>query len=180
MVVVQRSEITWYRVLSLWAFVFSVSILTWTRLGFRETEFSKVTVIVLTLFSLVIMTSSLIGLWRFRRRSKVILFKQGPETLLYSSQPIEDGYKFRLFRDVIGEKIVNRYHTDDPESLPVQVKGFELVLVFSDANMPMILRLCQLLFDDVYMNDPEHVWIRYDSGSDSEPSIWDKQNPDGR
>ena len=180
MVVVQRSEISWYRALSLWALISSALILTWTRLGFRETEGSKAAILLLTLISLGFMLSSLIGLWRFRRRSRVILFKQGLETLLISNQSVEESYKFRFFRDVMGEKIVNRYRADEPQSLPVQMEGFQLVLVFLNANVPMILRFCEMLFDDVYMNDPERVWIHYNSSSDSEPTTWDEQTPDGR
>lgn len=180
MVVVQRFEISWYRALSLWALISSAFILAWTRLGFRETEGSKAAILLLTLFSLGFMISALVGLWRFRRRSRVILFKQGSETHLFANQSVEESYKFRFFRDVLGEKVVNRYRADEPELLPVRVEGFQPVLVFSHANMPMILRFCKMLFDDVYMNDPDHVWVHYNSSSDSEPTIWDKQTPDGR
>ena len=180
MVVVQRSEINWYRALSLWVLISSAFLLAWTRLGFRETGESKAAILLLTLFSLGFMISSLVGLWRFRRRSRVILFKQGAEILLFANQSIEESYKFRFFRDVMGEKIVNRYRADKPESLPVQVEGFQLVLVFTNANTPMILRFCEMLFDDVYKNDPDHVWVHYNSASDSEPTLWDKQTPDGR
>ena len=180
MVVVQRSEINWYRALSLWALISSAFLLAWTWLGFRETGESKAAIFLLTLFSLGFMISSLVGLWRFRRRSRVILFKQGAETLLFANQSVEESYKFRFFRDVMGEKIVNRYRADKLESLPVQVEGFQLVLVFVNANTPMILRFCEMLFDDVYMNDLEHVWVHYNSASDSEPTLWDKQTPDGR
>lgn len=180
MVVVQRSEMNWYRALSLWVLLSSVFLLAWTRLGFRETEGSKAAILLLTFFSLGFMISSLVGLWRFRRRSRVILFKQGAETLLFANQSIEESYKFRFFRDVMGEKIVNRYRGDEPESLPVQVEGFQPVLVFLNANMQMVLRFCEMLFDDVYMNDPDHVWVHYDSASNSEPTFWDKQTPDGR
>ena len=78
----------------------------------------------------------------------------------------------------MGEKVLNRYQAGQPPSLPAGLKGFDLQLVFRGANQPLIVRYCKMLFDDVYLNDPDIVWVHYDSGNNFNPENWDKKTPD--
>ena len=186
MVVMQRAEIGWYRTICYWALLCSLLMPTWflwLRWGPGETggwSGSKLGTILLVLLCLAFAISSLLGLWRFRKRSRVILFKQGEEILLFTNKFIDEDYKFQFLRDVVAEKVVNRYRENPPPPLPVNVEGYRLALVFLNANEPLIRRYCKMLFDDVYLNDPDHVWVHYDSGNTYDPDFWDKKRPDGR
>ena len=186
MVVMQRSEISWYRTICYWALLCSMLIPTWVlwlRLEPGETRSSSGSTfgtILPVLICLVFAVTSLLGLWRFRKRSRVILFKQGEEILLFTNKSIDEDYKFQFLRDVVAEKVVNRYREDPPQPLPVNIEGYQLALVFLNANEPLIHRYCKMFFDDVYLNDPDHVWVHYDSGNTYEPNYYDKKRPDGR
>ena len=149
MVVMQRSEMRWYRTICYWAFLCSILIPMWLlrlRLGPGETGSSSGSTfgtILLVLICLAFAVSSLLGLWRFRKRSRVILFKQGAEILLFTNKSIDEDYKFQFLRDVVAEKVVNRYREDPPQPLPVNVEGYRLALVFLNANEPLIHRYCK-------------------------------------
>ena len=186
MVVMQRSEVGWYRAISYWALISSICILAlmvWLKLGpdnngGGSTSTSTLGAVTLGLLALMFIAVSLMGLWRFRNRSRAIIYKQGEEIFLFTNKSAEEAYKYQFLRDVVGEKVITRYQTDQSPSLPAGLKGFELQLVFRGANYPLIVRYCKMLFDDVYLNDPDHVWVHYDSGNNADPEDWDKKTPD--
>ena len=186
MVVMQRSEVGWYRAISFWALISStcmLALMVWSKLGpdnngGGSSSTSTLGAVALGLLTLAFIAVSLVGLWRFRNRSRAILYKQGDEYFLFTNKSAEEAYKYQFLRDVVGEKVINRYQAEKPPSLPVGLKGFDLRLVFQGANEPLIVRYCKMLFDDVYLNDPDLVWVHYDSGNNFNPENWDKKTPD--
>ena len=182
MVVMQRSEVGWYRAISFWALISSTCMLAWMvwlKLGpDNNGGGSTLGAVAGSLLTLVVIAVSLVGVWRFRDRSRAILYKQGDEVFLFTNKSGEEAYKYQFLRDVVGEKVINRYQAGQPPSLPAGLKGFDLQLVFRGANQPLIVRYCKMLFDDVYLNDPDIVWVHYDSGNNFNPENWDKKTPD--
>ncbi len=184
MVVMQRSEVSWYRAISFWALISSTCMLAWMvwlKLGPDNNgggSSSTLGAVAGSLLTLVVIAVSLVGVWRFRERSRAILYQQGEEVFLFTNKSGEEAYKYQFLRDVVGEKVINRYQAGQPPSLPAGLKGFDLQLVFRGANQPLIVRYCKMLFDDVYLNDPDIVWVHYDSGNNFNPENWDKKTPD--
>ncbi len=182
MVVMQRSEVGWYRAISFWALISSTGMLAWMvwlKLGpDNNGGGSTLGAVAGSLLALVFIAVSLVGVWRFRDRSRAILYQQGEEVFLFTNKSGEEAYKYQFLRDVVGEKVLNRYQAEQPPSLPAGLKGFDLQLVFRGANQPLIVRYCKMLFDDVYLNDPDIVWVHYDSGNNFNPENWDKKTPD--
>jgi hypothetical protein len=119
---------------------------------------------------------SFVQLYAHPRRSQVLLFQHDDETVV-ATNAIHEGYKLRFLRDVLGENVFSFSDDDRARWKSLEADGFYAALIVRNVRKLMLLRLCTMMFDDVFAVDRSDRWEHHDSSSTSEPSFSKREMP---
>jgi hypothetical protein len=177
MVVVQRNEVSRSRVLHWLTILLSAAVLAGIVIGFSgRPELAQLALIILGIAALTAIVLSLIQLYAHPRRSQVVLIQRDDETVV-ATNALHEGFKLRFLRDVLGENVFSFSDDDRARWKSLEADGFYAALMVRNVRKLMLLRLCTMIFDDVFAVDRSDRWEHHDSSSTSEPSFSKREMP---
>ena len=177
MVVVQRNEISRTRLSHGLTIVLSVIVLAGVAVSFSgRPELAQLGLVVVAAIAVLAILLSFIQLYTIPKRSQVLLFQRDDATVV-ATNAIHEGFKLRFLRDIFGENV--SLFSDDERARwrSLEADGFYASLMVHGIRKLILLRLCTMIFDDVFVVDPSGRWEHHDSSSTSEPSFSKREMP---
>ena len=126
--------------------------------------------------ALVAIVISVIQLLGQPRRSCVLLIYRNDE-MLVATNATHEGFKLRFMRDVLSENTVNFSDADRDRWKFLEDDGYFPALCIRNPKKLLILKLCTMVFDDVYFVDSTNRWEHHDSSKTSEPTFSTPEKP---
>jgi hypothetical protein len=170
MVVLQRNEVSRMRALCFLAIILSVAALV---LSFRN---SGPAYVLLDAVAVVAIAFSALQLYVHPKRSQVLLF-QNDEEIVVATNALHEGFKLRFLRDILGENIFAFSDEDREKWKSLEADGFYATLYVRNVRKLIMLRLCMMIFDDVFLTDRSNRWEHHDSSCTAEPSFSKREMP---
>ena len=177
MVVLQRNEVGRHRLLFILTIILSAVTLTGIVFNFSRSSPAWQTVLVIvTGVSIVAAILSLLQLYAYPKRSQVLLFQHDGEIVL-ATNALHEGFKLRFLRDILGENVTAFSDEDRVRWQSLESDGFYATLYVRNVRKLIMLRLCTMIFDDVFVADRNNRWEHHDSSSTAEPSFSKREMP---
>lgn len=177
MVVLQRSEVSRHRVIFFLTIILSVLVLAGIVDNFSgASELARVFLVALGVAAIGAVILSVLELYGHPKRSQVLLF-QSDEEIVIATNALHEGFKLRFLRDVLGEQVTSFSDEDRARWKPLETDGFYAALCVRNVRKLIVLRLCTMIFDDVFVADRSNRWEHHDSSSTSEPSYSKREMP---
>lgn len=177
MVILQRNEVSRNRLLYFLTLILSVTSLIAVFHNFSESsQPAQLGLAALGLTAVIALGLSILQLYVHPRRSQVLLFQNDEETVI-ATNALHEGFKLRFLRDVLGENVAAFSDEDRVRWKPLEADGFYATLYIRGVRKVIMLRLCTMMFDDVFVADRNNRWEHHDSSSTSEPSFSKREMP---
>ena len=177
MVVVQRNEVSRNRVVYILTIILSVIVLSGIAAEFSQSSQPvQVLCVVLGAIALLAIALSLIQLFAHPKRSQVLLFQRDDEMVL-ATNAVHEGFKLRFLRHILGEQVTSFTDEDRLRWKSLESDGFYAALYVRNVRKVIMLRLCTMIFDDVFVADRNNRWEHHDSSSTAEPSYSKREMP---
>ena len=177
MVVQQRTELGRIRLL-----IFTTIVLATTAIVASITLFPqasanlRIAFLILGGVGVLALALSLLQLYVYPKRSHVLLLHRGSE-LIIATNALHEGFKLRFLRDVLSESITSLSDEDRARWKTLESDGYYPALCVKNPKKLLILRLCTMLFDDVFAVDDSNRWEHHDSASTAEPTFAKGERP---
>src|SRR5437867_12100636 len=169
MVVVQRNEVSRNRVLYILTVILSAVLLSGVAVTFSQTsEPVQVLLVLLAAIAVVAVVLSLIQLFAHPKRSQVLLFQRDDEMVL-ASNAVHEGFKLHFLRDILGENVFSFSDEERARWKGLEADGFYATLYIRSVRKLIMVRLCTMIFDDVFVADRNERWEQYDCPPTPEP-----------
>jgi hypothetical protein len=177
MVVLQRNEVGRHRLLLFLTIILSAVTLTGIVLNFSQASSPLQAILVLVAaVSIIAVVLSLLQLYAYPKRSQVLLFQNDGEIVL-ATNALHEGFKLRFLRDILGENVTAFSDEDRARWQSLESDGFYATLYVRNVRKLIMLRLCTMIFDDVFVADRNNRWEHHDSSSTAEPSFSKREMP---
>jgi hypothetical protein len=177
MVIVQRNEISRSRILSVLTLVLSAIVLASAISGFSQrSEFAQFLSFAAGCIAVAAIIMSILQLYAHPRRSQVILFHRDDEIII-ATNALHEGFKLRFLRDILGENMFAFSDEERARWKGLEADGFYATLYVRNVRKVILLRLCTMIFDDVFLADRNDRWEHHDSSSTPEPTYSKREMP---
>jgi len=177
MVVLQRNELSRSRTLFFLAIVLSATVLAIVGINFAgASDVARVFFVLLAAVAVVALVLSLLQLYIHPRRSQVLLF-QNDEEIVIATNALHEGFKLRFLRDILGENVSAFSDEDRAKWKSLEADGFYATLYVRNVRKLIMLRLCMMIFDDVFVADRNNRWEHHDCSNTAEPSFSKREMP---
>ena len=177
MVVLQRNEVTRNRLLYILTIILSAVVLANILTSFPQTSgILQILYVLVGAIAALVSVLSVVQLYAHPRRSQVLLFHRDGE-MMVATNVIHEGFKLRFLRDILGENVTSFSDEDRARWKTLEEDGFYAALCVRNVRKLIMLRLCTMIFDDVFVSDRHNRWEHHDSSSTSEPSHSNRQMP---
>jgi len=177
MVVVQRNEVSRTRILFFLAIILSAVVLAGVGMNFfGASDTARLLLVVLGVLAIAAVVLSLVQLYAHPKRSQVLLI-QSDDALVIATNALHEGFKLRFLRDILGEQVAAFSDEDRLRWKTLEKDGFYATLYVRNVRKVIMLRLCTMIFDDVFFADRNNRWEHHDSSSTSEPSFSKREMP---
>ena len=177
MVVLQRTQLGRMRLLFLLTVVLSTTaVVAAVTLFSQAGENLRIALIVLGAVGLLALVLSLLQLFVHPKRSHALLVQRGNEMII-ATNSLHEGFKLRFLRDVLSENVTALSDEERARWKVLESDGYYPALCVKSPRKVLILRLCTMLFDDVFAVDASNRWEHHDSGSTAEPSFAKGERP---
>lgn len=174
MVVLPRSEIRRSQIAALLAIVLSLVVLAGVFSSFSGAgEAARVGMILLSIAALATIVLSMVQILAHRATNQAVIFHEGDHYVI-ATNSLHEGYKLRFFRDTLNEQITS-FSDDEREQWNVleRVK-FHAVFKVHGVRKTVLLPLCFMVFDEVFVVDHTRRWDYFNSRNTSEPTFSDR------
>jgi hypothetical protein len=121
-------------------------------------------------------TLSLLQLYGYPKRSQVLLF-QNDDEMVIATNALHEGFKLRFLRDILGDSVTSFSDEERMRWRVLEADGFYAALCVRNVRKLILLRLCTMIFDDVFVVDRSNRWEHHDSSSTAEPSFSKREMP---
>jgi len=177
MVVLQRNEVGRHRVLLVLTIILSVVTLTGVVTNVSQVSSTvQFMLIALGAIAAAAIALALLQLYAYPKRSQVLLFHNEEEIVL-ATNALHEGFKLRFLRDILGENVTAFRDEDRARWQSLEADGFYATLSVRNVRKVIMLRLCTMIFDDVFSVDRNNRWEHHDSSSTAEPSFAKRETP---
>jgi hypothetical protein len=177
MVVVQRNEVSRNKVIYILAIVLSAVVLAAGLMNFsRASEVGQALYVLLGVIALLAIVLSLIQLFAHPKRSQVLLFHRDEE-IVVATNALHEGFKLRFLRDILGENVTSFSDEDRVRWKPLEADGYYAGLTVRNVRKLIMLRLCTMIFDDVFVVDRSNRWEHHDASNTPEPTFSKREMP---
>src|SRR6266850_8541001 len=178
MVVLQRNEVSRIRLLYILTIILSAVVLAGTIVNFSQrSEPAQAFSLLLGAIAVVAAVLSLIQLLAHPKRSQVLLFHRGDEEMVVATNALHEGFKLRFLRDILGDHVTSFTDEDRAHWKSLEDDGFYAALYVRHVRKLIMLRLCTMIFDDVFVADRNNRWEHHDSSRTAEPSHSRRESP---
>jgi hypothetical protein len=177
MVVLQRNEVGRNRFIFFLTIILSIVTLGGVIRNFPAvSDATRLLLVLLGAAALVALVLSLLQIYVHPKRSQLLLI-QGEDSFVIATNAIHEGFKLRFLRDILGEQV--RAFNDEERARwkPLEADGFYATLYVRDVRKLILLRLCMMVFDDVFYADRSNRWEHHDSSNTAEPSFSKREMP---
>jgi hypothetical protein len=177
MLVMQRNEVRRHRVVCFLTIVLAAVTLTASIRNFAQvSQLWQIALIVLIGASVVAIVLALLQIYAYPRRSQVLLFQNEQEMIL-ATNALHEGFKLRFLRDILGENVTSFSDEDRAKWASLEADGFYATLYVRNVRKLILLRLCMMIFDDVFVADQKNRWEHHDCANTAEPSFARRETP---
>jgi len=177
MVVLQRNEVSRTRILFFLTIILSAVVLGGIGINFSgASDAARLLLVVLGAVAIAAIVLCLVQLYAYPKRSQVLLI-QNDEALVVATNALHEGFKLRFLRDILGEQVAAFSDEDRLRWKTLETDGFYATLYVRNVRKVIMLRLCTMIFDDVFFADRSNRWEHHDSSSTSEPSFSKREMP---
>jgi hypothetical protein len=177
MVILQRNEVSRIRLVLFLTLILSVATLTVALLNFSQaSQPVQAGLVLLGAVAALALLVSLLQLYSHPKRSQVILF-QGADEIAIATNALHEGFKLRFLRDILGENVTAFSDEERERWKRLEADGFFATLCVRNVRKLIVLRLCTMLFDNVFVADNSNRWEHHDSSSTAEPSFSKREMP---
>jgi hypothetical protein len=177
MVVLQRNEVRRTRILFFLAIILSALVLAGIGMNFSgASDGARILLVAVGAVAIAAIVISLLQLYAYPKRSQVLLF-QNDDALVIATNALHEGFKLRFLRDILGEQVTAFSDEDRLRWKTLEADGFYATLYVRNVRKLIMLRLCTMIFDDVFFADRNNRWEHHDSSSTSEPSFSKREMP---
>jgi len=171
MVVLARSEINRMRLVGALAIVMSVAVFVAIGVIFaRSSEPVRLSLLGLALAATITLILSTLQLFSRCTASKIVLFHQGNDYVVLTNH-LHDGFKLRFFRDVLSDAVGPFSDAERIKWNVLSKEGFHPVFVIQNTRKTLIMPICYMLFDEVFVCDHTQRWDYYDCRKTSDPTL---------
>jgi hypothetical protein len=139
-------------------------------------EPTRLLLAVVILAALVAIGLASIQLYAHPTRSQALIFSRENE-LVIATNALHEGYKLRFLRDMLAENVTSFSDDDRARWKVLEADGFYPSLYIRNVRKLIVLRLCTMVFDDVFVTDRSDRWEHHDSSNTSEPSYSGREMP---
>src|SRR5262249_12143517 len=119
---------------------------------------------------------AIIQFYSFPKRSHALLIQREGDIVI-ATNAVHEGFKLRFLRDVLGENVFSFSDEDRERYRPLESDGYYATMLVRNVRKVLVLRLCMMIFDDVYHVDMNGRWEHHDSSSTPEPSSHKREMP---
>jgi hypothetical protein len=177
MVVMQRNEVSRNKVINIVAIVLSAVVLAEAFMNFSvSSQFGQVLYVLLALAAILAVGLSLIQLFAHPKRSQVLLIHRD-EDMVVATNALHEGFKLRFLRDILGESVASFSDEDRSRWKPLESDGFYAAFAVRNVRKLIMLRLCTMVFDDVFAVDRNNRWEHHDASNTAEPTYSKREMP---
>jgi len=177
MVVLQRTELGRMRLLFLLTIILSTAALVASLSLYSQAgENLRLVLILLGAVGLLALALALLQLYVYPKRSHALLVQRGNEMII-ATNSLHEGFKLRFLRDVLSENVTALSDEERERWKALESDGYYPALCVRNPRKLLILRLCTMLFDDVFAVDASNRWEHHDSASTAEPSFAKGERP---
>ena len=177
MVVLQRNEVSRSRLLFFLTIILAAFTLIAVVLNFsRASQPAQLALVPLGAVAVIAIFLSFLQLYVHPKRSQVLLFQNDGE-IVVATNALHEGFKLRFLRDILGENVSAFSDEDREKWKSLEADGFYATLYVRNVRKLIMLRLCMMIFDDVFVADRNNRWEHHDSSSTAEPSFSKREMP---
>jgi hypothetical protein len=177
MVIQTRTELRRNRILYFLTIILAATVLIAAIAKFSgRSEATQAFLIVISIIAVFALAITLIQLFAYPRRSHALIIHSDEEMIL-ATNARHEGFKLRLLRDLLSENV---YAFSDEARIhwkSLEEDGYHPSMVIRGVRKVFLLRLCTMMFDDVFVVDSEDRWEHHDSSSTSEPTFHKREMP---
>jgi hypothetical protein len=157
--------------------VLSVIALTVVVLNFSAaSQAAQFGMVLLAAVAVLALALSFLQLYVHPKRSQVILF-QNDDEIVVATNALHEGFKLRFLRDILGESVTAFSDEERARWKTLETDGFYATLYVRNVRKLIMLRLCTMIFDDVFAVDRNNRWEHHDSSSTAEPTFSKREMP---
>ena len=177
MVVLQRNEVSRNRVLYFLTILLAIVVLVYVPFGFSgRPEAVQLLLVLLGASAILALVISILQVYSHPRRSLLLLFHR-EDQMVVATNAIHEGFKLRFLRDVLGESVTSFSDEERVRWKSLEPDGFYATLCVRNVRKLIMLRLCTMIFDDVFIVDQMGRWEHHDSSCTSEPTFSRREMP---
>jgi hypothetical protein len=177
MVVVQRNEVSRNKVLYILAIVLSAVVIAEGFINFSQgSQIGQLAYVLLGLAGVLAIILSLIQLFAHPKRAQVLLIQRDEDTVV-ATNALHEGFKLRFLRDILGENVTSFSDEDRARWKPLEKDGFYAAFSVRSVRKLIMLRLCTMVFDDVFAVDQSNRWEHHDASNTPEPTYSKREMP---
>lgn len=171
MVVQQRTELGRIRLLYFLTIILSTTALVSVVTLFSQaSEGVRLGLLVLGTVALLALILSLLLAYTHPKRSHALLVHRGAE-MIVATNALHEGFKLRFLRDILSDNVTVLSDEDRARWKFLEADGYYPALCVKNPRKILMLRLCCMVFDDVFAVDSTQRWEHHDSSSSAEPSF---------
>jgi hypothetical protein len=171
MVVQQRTELGRIRLLFFLTIILATTgLVSAISLYSRVTDTVAIGVALLGILSFFALVLALLLLYMHPRRSHALLVHRGAE-MIVATNAIHEGFKLRFLRDILSDSVSVLTDEERARWKFLESDGYYPALCVRNPRKILVLRLCTMIFDDVFTLDVNQRWEHHDSSSTAEPSF---------
>jgi hypothetical protein len=171
MVVVQRNEVSRGRVQCWLTILLSAVVIGGiVRVHSGQPDLVRFVLVLLGSVAVVAVFLSILQLYSHPKRSQVLLFHRDDE-MVVATNATHEGYKLRFLRDILGDNVFAFSDEERARWKSLEADGFHAGLYIRGVRKLIMVRLCTMIFDDVFVADRNGRWEHHDSSSTPEPSF---------
>lgn len=132
--------------------------------------------VVISLAALSAVVIAWAHLYSYPRRSHALIIQRENDMIL-ATNAVHEGFKLRFLRDVLSENMFALSDADRERWQSLEKDGYHPVMAVRNVRKVLLLRLCGMMFDDVYAVDPTDRWEHYDCSNTPEPTSNKREMP---
>src|SRR5437899_9173240 len=93
-----------------------------------------------------------VQLYSFPKRSHAVLIQREGDMII-ATNAVHEGFKLRFLRDILSENVFAFSDEDREKYKTLEADGYYPAMLVRNVRKVLLLRLCTMIFDDVYCVD---------------------------
>lgn len=130
----------------------------------------RLVLVAMAVIGAVTLLLCLLQIYGYPRRSHALLVQTSSEMII-ATNALHEGFKLRFLRDILSENVIALSDQERARWKFMEQDGYYPALAIRNPKKLLILRLCTMIFDDVFAVDVTNRWEHHESAATAEPSF---------